>query len=58
VVRREAGEFGGRAGPEQCPASNFSRYRPPDVLLGSVDYFGDIDMWWVYRQQEEDNIST
>jgi serine/threonine protein kinase len=21
-------------------------YRPPDVLLGSVDYSGDIDMWY------------
>ncbi len=23
------------------------RYRPPDVLLGSIDYSDNIDMWYV-----------
>ena len=26
----------------------FLRYRPPEVLLGSIDYDSEIDMWCVY----------
>ena len=25
----------------------FLRYRPPEILLGSVDYNSEIDMWYV-----------
>ena len=27
--------------------AHFLRYRPPEILLGSVDYNSEIDMWYV-----------
>lgn len=48
----------GLARAKSVPTKTYSNevvtlwYRPPDVLLGSIDYSTHIDMWYVWKNKK------